>query len=182
MDKAFETIPETWKPVVGFEELYDVSTHGRVRRSMSYRSTFAGKLLKHKINDKGYHSVTLCSKGKSFWRQVHRLVAHAFIPNPEAKPTVNHENGIHGDNTVWNLSWATLSEQMLHNSRVLGNSVGVRHGMAKLTPAIADDIRNAFTGQHGDKSKLARKYNVSVRTICGVINGERWKGQLNACS
>lgn len=99
---------ECWKPVITDEEdytgLYEVSNLGRVR------SVKNNKILKSSKGKNGYLSVSLYknSKGKTY--QVHRLVAFAFIPNPENKPYIDHINTIKTKNEVWNLRWVTPSE------------------------------------------------------------------------
>lgn len=109
---------EIWKSVKGYEGLYEVSNLGRVRsidrivRCNSGINIIKGCILKQYLEKKGYLRVHLCNKqiGKHFL--VHRLVAEAFIPNPDNKPTVNHINHDRTDNRVENLEWATFSEQM----------------------------------------------------------------------
>lgn len=83
--------------------------------SRNYNHTGRIKKMKHKINKFGYHMVVL----NKTWKQVHRLVAEAFIPNPKNKPQVNHKNGIKNDNNITNLEWVTASENVLHRFRVL---------------------------------------------------------------
>lgn len=68
----------------------------------------------------GYVLVVLCKNNKAQTKTVHRLVAQAFINNPDNKPEVNHKNGIRNDNRVENLEWATNSENQLHSFKILG--------------------------------------------------------------
>lgn len=70
----------------------------------------SGKVLKGSLTNAGYQRIFEGSRGRS----VHRMVAEAFIPNPENKPCVNHKNGDKTDNRVSNLEWATYSENHLH--------------------------------------------------------------------
>ena len=74
-----------------------------------------GRKLKPALDNYGYYKVTLSNLGKRMTIPVHRLVAMAFIPNPEHKETVNHINGIKTDNSVSNLEWATQKEQKEHS-------------------------------------------------------------------
>ena len=102
---------EVWKDVPGFEGYYLISNQGRVF------STRTEKILREKTY-LGYKKVNLCANGKRETWSVHRLVAIAFIPNPENKPTVNHINENKADNRVENLEWATIREQNLYGTRL----------------------------------------------------------------
>lgn len=98
---------ELWKDIKGLENQYQISSYGRVIRISKYglKSFSLGSKDAH-----GYITVTI--KGKIF--KIHRLVAEAFLPNPENKKTVNHKNGCKTHNHISNLEWATQSENNKH--------------------------------------------------------------------
>lgn len=109
---------EIWRPVKGYEGIYEVSNIGNVRSLDRYDAT--GR-LKPGVNKStrinphtGYPTVHLNRDGEQKLREVHRLVAEAFIPNPESKEEVDHINTIKHDNRVENLRWATRSENALN--------------------------------------------------------------------
>lgn len=99
---------EEWKPIEEVKGIYSVSNQGRVMNNRT------GYILKSVPFHRGYMKVNLKVDGKSISRQVHRLVAIAFIPNLDNKPEVNHKNGIHEDNRVENLEWVTGEENRKH--------------------------------------------------------------------
>jgi len=108
---------ETWKPVVGYEGLYEVSSMGRVKslgRVDRFNKKWNCRIMKPTYVGKHYQMVRLCKKGKTKNQKVHRLVAEAFIPNPDKKPQVNHIDGNKDNNCADNLEWCTNSENQLH--------------------------------------------------------------------
>lgn len=112
---------EAWKAVSGYEGIYEISNLGRVKslkRKCPYQDGFRTKperILKTNIINGGYAQVTLEKSGTRKSLLVHRLVAMAFIPNPEAFPQVNHINGNKTDNRAENLEWCTAKENMVHS-------------------------------------------------------------------
>lgn len=100
---------------------YQVSDDGYIRSlpDIDHRGQFmSGRILKPKLNAKGY--LTLQIRGKSY--RVHRLVAGAFVPNPNGKPQVNHRDGIKTNNRADNLEWSTNGENQKHRYDVLNHT------------------------------------------------------------
>lgn len=105
---------EKWLKVKGYEERYEISDMGRIRRLSD------GGLMRPAINQNGYQHIVLSKDGVAKDFRVHRLVAEHFIENKEHKRDVNHKNGIKTDNRAANLEWLTHSENELHKIYTLG--------------------------------------------------------------
>ena len=104
---------EIFKDIPQYEGKYQISNQGRVW------SVISQKYMKLQTNHNGYLVVGLKAKnGKYKIERVHRLVAMAFIPNPDKKPTVNHLNEDKTDHRVENLEWATMAEQNAYGTRM----------------------------------------------------------------
>lgn len=102
---------EEWRPVIGFEDRYEVSNLGNVRSIFRYK-----KILKPWYDKDGYSRVHLISKdGKRKHFSIHRLVAINFIHNPNNLPQVNHISGDKNDNCVNNLEWCSCKENIHHS-------------------------------------------------------------------
>lgn len=123
-----QSIKEVWKDIPGWEGFYQVSNLGDVRsldRDIEYLNNGTlttlhckGKVLKQRADEEGYMRICLARNGRTKLYGVHRLVAQAFIPNPETKPTVNHIDGNKSNNCLSNLEWATYQEQNDHAVRL----------------------------------------------------------------
>lgn len=136
---------EEWKPIKGLH--YEVSSLGNVRNSESYKSI--SQLDK---NREGYIRVNLFSNGKKKRYFIHRLVAEAFIPNPENKPQVNHKDGNKQNNELSNLEWVTNSENQLHSYYILKNKTGFAHG--KGIPSYK------HTGEYKTRNRVYPNYHI----------------------
>lgn len=111
---------EIWKPINGYEGLYEVSNMGRVKSLPKTVEQYYGykitneRMLKQSPDRKGYMMAWLYKNKKRKTMKVYRLVANAFIPNPESKPQIDHINAINTDNRACNLRWCTGKENF-HN-------------------------------------------------------------------
>ena len=116
---------EAWRDIRGFEGIYQISNLGRVKRVakkifnnglLGEKEYFNSKerILKPSIISKGYIGITLTKGKKRYPKKVHRLVAQAFIPNPNNKPQINHIDCDKSNNRVDNLEWCTNSENQKH--------------------------------------------------------------------
>jgi hypothetical protein len=177
---------EVWKYIEDYTD-YQVSTMGLVKSLKAGRE----KILKVIINASGYQVVGLCD-GKAKMHLVHRLVAIAFIPNPENKRTVNHKKGIRSDNRKSELEWATYSENHLHSYRELGRKsqnhmlgkFGKDHHSSKPISQYSKegDFINTFGSQH-EAERITGIDNSSISSACSGRNksagGYIWKFDNN---
>lgn len=133
-------VMEIWKDVIGYEEYFQISNEGRL---FSKRSE---KVLKQTISKTGYYTVSTKIGGRSGINKcfkIHRLVAEAFLSNPECKRTVNHIDGCKLNNNLSNLEWATDSEntQHAHNTGLAKAQAGTKNTNSKLTEEQVNEIR-----------------------------------------
>lgn len=112
---------ETWKDIPNYEGLYQASNLGRIKGLRRYKQNHSKlqlveeKIIKQYVNKhNGYVYAVLCKDGKEKNCRVHKLIATAFIPNPENKKTINHIDGNKANNRVDNLEWATNQENIMH--------------------------------------------------------------------
>jgi hypothetical protein len=177
---------EIWKPVVGYEGDYEVSSLGRVR-SVKPRKTrmipcrikkikhWGPRIFKPQPQNVEYLQVCLCKNNKKRSRSIYRLVAEAFIPNPDDKPCVNHINGVKSDNRLENLEWVTYKENTAHAIRtgLWELRRGEENNKAKLT--AEDVIQIRFLRKFMNCVKLAKLFNVHESNVAYIVNRVTWK-------
>ena len=160
---------EIWRDIEGYEGKYQVSNKGRVK-ALAWKGTGKGNIQKehilHQADLRGYKRVGLSKNGVSKTYQVHRLVANAFIPNPNNYPVIDHINTIRDDNRVENLRWVTHSENnrneitvnkhigMLINRKDQSKKVyqySIDGVLVEIYPSLMECGRNGFCYQHVSK-------------------------------
>lgn len=174
----FELQDEWWSPVKEYEGLYEVSVYGRVKSLAKTVMCGHKKQQSNKTQEKilsvipagkdRYLTVMLSKNGVSKRVKVHRLVAEAFIPNPENKPFVNHKDFNVSNNTIANLEWCTQSENMMHSSKNgrLNRIGNVNYPHKKV---LCIETGTVFNGLH----ECERSMGISWQNISKVCRGIR---------
>ena len=158
---------EQWRPVEGFEGYYDISSYGRLR---SYsRARHFGRELKPEnatinafyVSGSGYPSYCLYKDGTKHRASAHRLVAVAFLPNPDLLPEVNHLDGNKENNYYENLEWTTKVGNMRHAYQTGLARSGERHYLARHTKEMALMVAGALIAGGRSHSELCAIFKVS---------------------
>lgn len=176
-------IVEIWKDIIGYQELYQISNLGRVKSLPRYKKNgkfshwTKEKILAQGINDSGYYQVMLHKNGSHKTKTIHRLVAQAFIPNPDNKPWINHKNSVRIDNDVDNLEWCTPSENNKHCYDKGRQKIyfGEQHPGSKLTHRQVNEIRDKYSYYKYTMLMLSKEYNISMGSIQAILENKTWK-------
>lgn len=169
---------ELWLPVTGFEGFYEVSNLGNVRSlgrlanhsKPGYKRVVYGKLLKPQVAKRGgYIVITLKKDRIEKCLKVHRLVAMAWLNNPNDYSEVNHKNGIKSDNTVNNLEWCTRKQNAVHAKENGLLPKYIDNGKEK--PVLAFDKSGKFIGRFRSRREAGRQLNVCCQNISTILNG-----------
>lgn len=174
---------EIWKPIIGYENKYEVSNMGNVRslyyiNKMIYKKRPSPIYLKPirsgPKTGSGYLNVYLYKENKRIFRRIHHLVLENFVgprpPNHEG----SHLNGISTDNRASNLAWLTRTQNIRqkfdHGTMVMGS----KHKHSKLNEAIVMDILVRVASGELQKH-VAKRYNITAQVINKICRGENWK-------
>ena len=163
-------VEEEWKPIKGFEGIYEISNTGIVRgiehividKKGTYHKIKSSIKAKQKDKD-GYERVGLWHNGKPYSRQVHRLVAEAHIPNPDNLPQVNHKNEIKNDNRVENLEWCSVA----YNNNYRNKTINTRKKVNQY------DLNGNFIKTWDCIIQAAKYYGINRSLITDVCKGRR---------
>jgi hypothetical protein len=162
------------KDVIGYEGLYKVDQSGNVYLSRN------GKKLKSGDNGIGYLQLSLTKDGKRSNFLIHRLVAIAFIPNPNNLPIVNHLDGDKRNNNVSNLEWCTQKDNIRHLRDVLGfdfhqinkDKIGALNWNSKKVNQYT--LEGVFVASYGSTTEAMRETGIDCSTIQKVCSSQRY--------
>lgn len=164
---------EVWRWVDGYEGLYMVSQFGRVMSVPKHN--VRGRVLAVKKSTGGYLQVCLSKDNKKKYVAVHRIVASAFIANPQNKPQVNHKDGCRTNNHASNLEWVTASENNTHSYRVLNRSRERNYFPARARRRFSDEQVRAIRSDPRGATAIARDYGVSKTAIMQILKGKTYR-------
>ena len=161
---------EIWRDIAGYEGLYKVSTEGNIK------SIKRNKLLSLYTNHGGYKKVDLCKNNTRKHYSVHRLVAQAFIPNPDNLPQVNHKDEDKSNNCVSNLEWITHKDNCIYGTRL------ERMSKTRSKPIIQLSLDGTFI-REWDSTREAAKFigcfrqniNNCLRGVTKTAYGYKWR-------
>ena len=179
MKSVLIAIRPQWKDIIGYENEYQINQFGEIRTLKDSPKLKKYNVLKPQINKRnGYVYQMLYKNGKEKLLRVHRLVAMAFLPNPNNLPQVNHKDGNKQNNSVDNLEWCEQSYNMKHAFKT-----GLEKPSEKQKAAVRktnEKKRKRVVRTMGDEkieyesaTVAARKNNVGISTICRYCNKKR---------
>lgn len=178
---------EQWKPIKGYEGFYEISNFGRVKSikrvvtSKTKNGKPSTKMLKERIlslqkSTNGYVQVGLSKEKEVRIYRVHRLVADAFIANPDNLPEVNHIDEDRTNNNADNLEWCTHEYNNNYGNKP---AKGEKNGMARLNKTQIQEIRRRRASGESLKS-IAADYGISLNHVCNISQGKRWAHEVYA--
>lgn len=174
---------EEWKDIKGYEGLYQISTHGKIRSLGRYIKSknnserfIKGRILKFFRDKQGYLKKDISKNGKKETCRVHRLVLTAFDRPPKPGEQCNHKDGNKQNNDILNLEWVTAYENERHSIEVLGKSnEGEKSGRTELINDKVKKIKILLKEEKLLQKEIAELCNVSEAIINQIKQGKTWK-------
>ena len=177
---------EIWKPLRGYEGLYEVSNKGRIKslprnylRKRKGRKDHIvkvkGKVLKQCVGTTGYYIIRIRKDKKCKTKKVHRLIAKTFLPEIKGCNIVNHIDGNRLNNSIENLEWTTHqgnSDNAIERGSI--DMKGSKHYFAKLTEQDVIQIRELWRSGNYTQVEIANMFNVGRKNITKIVNRQRW--------
>lgn len=171
---------EVWKDIKGYEGLYQVSNFGNVKslsrskKNHSKMQHIPEKLKSYRVDPQGYLMLDLYKNNKQKTVRVHRLVAEAFVPNDDAKETVNHIDGDKSNNIASNLEWASFKEQNNHfYKKNLKSKENIDKAISAMNKATSKKVKCLNTGEvFNSASEAARTVGISPSLIMRCCRGK----------
>lgn len=184
---------EVWKDIEGYEGLYQISNVGNVKSLARAKKDTLGriqsikeKILKAAADKDGYFRVVLQKNGEKKNKIAHRLVAQAFIPNPDNKPQINHIDGNKQNNRLSNLEWCTLAENRIHafNTGLQFVHKGEKNHLSKSVKQLDKDT-NKLIRMFGSTREAERETGINhshISKVCkkeyNTAGGFKWEYNL----
>jgi hypothetical protein len=163
-------ISEEWRDVPSFMGVLQASNMGRIKRLPRYRNTKNGgraymleKILAQTISTYGYYKICISIDNKVHHLSVHRLIAEAFVPNPNIQHQINHINGIKTDNSIENLEWVSLTENIRHAHAT---------GLSAVQPKGEANKLSKKLYQYDLNGNLIKEWT-GIREVCNVLKIDR---------
>ena len=167
---------EIWKPIKNYENLYEISNLGRIRKiggKNQFGNYKVDKMITPYKNEKGYLRVGLSKNNQRKVIKLHRLVAEAYIPNPDNLPEINHKDGNKLHNCVDNLEWCTHKQNIKHSweNNLSKAKYSKENFSSKKVKQYDKDLN--FIKEWNCMSDVERELGISTSHISQVCNGKR---------
>lgn len=179
---AIMATEEIWKPIVGFEGLYEISSFGNIKslQRLTYYSDGRvfnqPEIIKSVRKQKdGYVMVTLSKETKKFNIRVHNLVADHFIPKEEGRNCINHKDGNKSNNSISNLERCTYKENSLHAVKTGLIKQGKESPHSKLKESDILEIRKIYVENNETMERIGSRFGISFQNVSQIINRKTWK-------
>lgn len=178
-----EFIGEVWRPVKGYEGLYEVSSFGRIKSLPRNGTVNKEYIMIGSIQKNGYKGVILSKNGKKKRVTVHRIVAEEFIPNPLNLPCVNHKSEIKTDNRVENLEWCDWGYNARYGTRGERISKVQKNRKDQSKPVLQYSMNGVYIGNYPSAKEAHRITGINygnIKSCCKVgkpktAGGYIWK-------